>query len=183
MQTGPIFEQDVHDVMTFGSSKNPSPIDSCENSIKYEKINHNNIKEDNSNIVEIANSFLKSPLMIQLAENQKNEENYSGFSDSKGNGCSRITKKISFHLNNIEKKDNYRSNSNSNLLQDITNREVDTSSSTFSMLMPNEELKGFFQKEFLMQTLENSNKYRRNSEVGKIKKNKENNVFLNGKLC
>lgn len=184
------------DFLTFANSIEQSPIKN-NNLDCFEKTNEF-CKEnrDNSNIIEIANTFLKSPLMVHLTENNIDNNitnNYNKDNNLFSDHRFRKEKRRKSLYNNentfsllYDKKDlkDFSDIRPSYLFHDSNNNNEDTSSSIFSMLIPNEDLKGFFQKEQLL--ADSEKKIRMESEVGKIKRNKEsnqNNIFLNGKLC
>lgn len=192
----------INEFITFGSSKNPSPI----STLKVE--NNQNIQriDENSNIGDIANSFLRSPFMQFVEINNKNEEiSNIKFNDSCNNEKSSVfTKKSPYNYNNsdcvfneitqrymnfnkdvssnILKKD---SSAFSNLIKIEQNSDGESISSTFSLLPSNEEILGFFRKEFNYNVSkesknntesfdkenipwEKTNKRDRESDIGKI---------------
>lgn len=163
----------INEFITFGSSKNPSPISTLkwENNEGFQKV------DENSNIGEIANSFLKSPFMQFVEVNNKNKnEEFSQIQiiDSYKNSTRRSPKNhnnnsgyvfndITHRFLNCDKEASQflrkDISSFSNLIRVEQNSDGDSLSSTFSRLPTNEEMQGFFKKEFI---LNNSSKESQN---------------------
>ena len=183
--------QMINEFITFGSSKNPSPI----STLKFNPKEQENLqKEENSNILEIANSFLKSPFMQFVEGNNKIEEiskinffecennnksNINIYEPENNHKNSRNMRKFPYNFinnsdsalndvtqkfQNLNKESNFLKNDYSNLIKIEQMSDGDSISSTFSMLPTNEEIQGFFKKEFYFNTNRDSKNNTSNSE-------------------
>ena len=159
---------------------------------------NNNLSENSSNIMEIANSFLKSPFMhfVQSSNININNNNNYGENDTSRNSkvlkkskspyCNQNGSEIVF--NDVTQRSNREAKKDvsgfSNLIKIEQMSEADSISSTFSMLPTNEEIQGFFKREFCFNlskdskiSTERHENNRRENGIGKIvslRKDKEN---------
>ena len=160
--------------------------------------NNNNLSENNSNIMEIANSFLKSPFMHFVQNSNGNNNNNNNYGENDTSRISKVLKKSKspycsqngseMVFNDVTQRSNREAKKDvsgfSNLIKIEQTSEADSISSTFSMLPTNEELQGFFKREFCFNlskdsknSTERHENNRREHGIGKIvslRKDKEN---------
>lgn len=132
-----------------------------ENFNNNQNFSNNSNSNISNNIVEIANSFLKSPFMQFIQGNHKNEEiSQINALESSRHKSSRCLRNSDYGFNDITQKFlnsnkeshfiKKESSSYSNLIKVDQISDDESISSTFSMLPTNEELQGFFRKEFCL---------------------------------